>query len=340
MEEEQERPKTPQDRILEVVKAAGSLLDLSSGTERRTEVHLSGHTSRSNSTLNLANASLHETPPVAQEVEVESTYVNVIPATSTPKVPERPPAEDRNSPLPSYEEDLDLASNLNETPVRKRTLPSRPMVAPKPSVGSRATSEPPSGLPPHMVLSGGEPLSLPPAGEQSQDSPMPELLSLKDRLKLFEKEIDDQQKLPEPKKDRKFSFLSDDEVLKMKEEEAKRIASMTAMDLEAFDSLTSHLSVEEDTQTLVSHVEELERYDCSEVTLKAAPDEAADGPTTDSPSEGDRKAAWRKARLESLEDDALQAQIVIDKMSELSTEDTVGRGVEGPGRWLTLPETP
>merc|ERR1712127_450366 len=149
----------------------------------------------------------------------------------------------------------------------KRTLPSRPMVAPKPSVGSRATSEPPSGLPPHMVLSGGEPLSLPPAGEQSQDRPM-----------LFEKEIDDQQKLPEPKKDRKFSFLSDDEVLKMKEEEAKRIASMTAMDLAAFDSLTSHLSVEEDTQTLVSHVEELERYDCSEVTLKAAPDEAADGP--------------------------------------------------------------
>ena len=40
---------------------------------------------------------------------------------------------------------------------------------------------------------------------------MPELLSLKDRLKLFEKEIDDQQKVPEPKKDRKFSFLSDDD---------------------------------------------------------------------------------------------------------------------------------
>merc|ERR1712228_318106 len=129
-------------------------------------------------------------------------------------------------------------------------------------------SEPPSGLPPHiMVLSGGEPTSLPhEAQQQSQDSPMPELLSLKDRLKLFEKEIDDQQKVPEPKKDRKFSFLSDDEVVKMKEEEAKRIASMTALDLEAFDSLTSQLSIEDDAQTVRTHVEELDRYDCTEAS--------------------------------------------------------------------------
>lgn len=33
----------------------------------------------------------------------------------------------------------------------------------------------------------------------------------------------------------------------------------------------------------------------------------------------EKRAQWRKARLESLEEDALQAQIVIEKMSELST---------------------
>ncbi len=40
---------------------------------------------------------------------------------------------------------------------------------------------------------------------------MPELLSLKDRLKLFEKEIEQQAAGPpaEAKKDRKFSFLSE-----------------------------------------------------------------------------------------------------------------------------------
>ena len=181
-----------------------------------------------------------EVVEVEVEVEVASTYVNVIPATSTPKLSEsREPEEQRASPIPPHS-DLGSTNNLNETPQRKRTLPSRPTIAPKPSVSSaRATSEPPSGLPPHMVLSGGEPTSLPHEAHQlqqgSQDSPMPELLSLKDRLKLFEKEIDDQQKVPEPKKDRKFSFLSDDEVVKMKEEEAKRIASMTALDLEAVE---------------------------------------------------------------------------------------------------------
>ena len=253
MEEEVERPKTPQEKILDVVRAAESLLELGSPiSERRTQIHMVGHSSRSNSTVNLANASLHETPPVEVEVEVESTYVNVIPATSTPNFRMEETAEEqRSSPIPYHEEEYDQL-NSQDTPMRKRTLPSRPTIAPKPSVSGRATSEPPSGLPPHMVLSGGEPVSLPPAG--SQDSPMPELLSLKDRLRLFEKEIDDQGKVPEPKKDRKFSFLSDDEVVKMKEEEARRIASMTALDLEAFDSLTSQLSTEEDTQTVLGQV--------------------------------------------------------------------------------------
>ena len=47
---------------------------------------------------------------------------------------------------------------------------------------------------------------------------MPELLSLKDRLKLFEKEIEQQASGPpeEAKKDRKFSFLSEDELRRMK----------------------------------------------------------------------------------------------------------------------------
>lgn len=148
---------------------------------------------------------------------------------------------------------------------------------------------------------------------------MPELLSLKDRLRLFEKEIDDQQKVPEPKKDRKFSFLSDDEVVKMKEEEAKRIASMTALDLEAFDSLTSQLSLEEDTRTVLGQVQELDKYDCSSDMINDGPETRQDNHNL---TEAEKRAAWRKARLDSLEDDALQAQLVIEKMSELSTVDT------------------
>ena len=146
-------------------------------------------------------------------------------------------------------------AEITETP-RKRTLPARPKpeIAPKPELREgRASSEPPAPAPSAGILSGGELVSLPPvpASLGATDSPMPELLSLKDRLKLFEKEIDNQQKEPEPKKDRKFSFLSQDEVTKMKEEEAKRIASMTAMDMEAFESLTSQISGDDSVLTQV-----------------------------------------------------------------------------------------
>merc|ERR1719251_251819 len=131
------------------------------------------------------------------------------------------------------------------------------------------------------------------------DSPMPELLSLKDRLKLFEKEIEDQHKEPEPKKDRKFSFLSQDEVNKMKEEEAKRIASMTAMSMEAFESLTSQIS--HDDEVLTQHIEALDKYDTSapHQTIETVPEvseekeevrEEAD--TTEDSAE--KRAQWRK----------------------------------------------
>jgi len=218
-------------------------------------------------------------------------------------------------------------------PVRKQTAPVRPSVPPKPGGGNtRATSEPPTAQNPPMVLSGGEPTSGPTSlGPTSgpgpnQDSPMPDLLSLKDRLKLFEKEIDSQSAVPEPKKDRKFSFLSDDEVVKMKEEEARRIASMTALDLEAFDSLTSHLSLEEDAQTVRGQVEELDKYDCSSAAEPGAGSQSGSLNTSSDNlsalTEAEKKAAWRKARLDSLEDDAMQAQIVIEKMSELNTTGT------------------
>ena len=272
-----------------------------------------------------------DSPPAPQEVpEVSPLERNVssqsripLPVSSTSTLAEGEPRE-TSSPLPDN----------SETP-RKRTLPARPTVPPKPDFSRdvRATSEPP--VVPPGVLSGGEPMSLPPfIAQQATDSPMPELLSLKDRLKLFEKEIEDQHKEPEPKKDRKFSFLSEDEVTKMKEEEAKRIASMTAMSMEAFESLTSQVS--NDDQILTQHIEDLEKYDTSapsnteeSTALPAQEDQAepktemvADitGDVTDpAMSEAEKRAAWRKARLQSLEDDALQAQMVIEKMSELTT---------------------
>ena len=192
------------------------------------------------------------------------------PATSTPVVADTVAAPLRDhSPIPAPEEatSVPAPADLEETP--RKSSKARPSVPPKPDFSRevRAVSEPmevgvaavaSSPAPAAGVLSGGEPVSLPPqlmpGLPGATDSPMPELLSLKDRLKLFEKEIEDQHKEPEPKKDRKFSFLSQDEVNKMKEEEAKRIASMTAMSMEAFESLTSQISHDDEVLTQVKTI--------------------------------------------------------------------------------------
>ncbi len=81
---------------------------------------------------------------------------------------------------------------------------------------------------------------------------MPSLLVKKIWTSVFLQEIE-QQTIPEPKKDRKFSFLSEDELIKMKEEEAARIANLTRLDLETLDSLTS-LGGLEDTDAVLQQV--------------------------------------------------------------------------------------
>ena len=49
--------------------------------------------------------------------------------------------------------------------------------------------------------------------------------------------------------------------------------------------------------------------------------EDAEAETEESLTDAEKRAQWRKARLQSLEEDAIQAQIVIEKMSELSTSE-------------------
>ena len=269
-------------------------------------------------------------------VRISPDVTQDIPTTSTPVPPDT--SRDK-SPTPSVETPKSSQPSMIPKP--------RPTVPPKPDFNNRdvrAASEPvetpetvtgvTGASPAPGVLSGGEPVSLPPhlTTQTSSDSPMPELLSLKDRLKLFEKEIEDQHKDPEPKKDRKFSFLSQDEVDKMKEEEAKRIASMTAISMEAFESITSQIS--HDEEVLTKQIEALDKYDTTaphqDTSLVTTLDTALDtvvvtvldtSQTSTEPAEEDKREAWRQARLQSIEEDALQAQMVIDKMSDTGKDD-------------------
>ena len=77
------------------------------------------------------------------------------------------------------------------------------------------------------------------------------------------------------------------------------------------------------TLTLIQHIEALDKYDTSAPHVEADAQVPEDSTSTDpSLSEAEKRAAWRKARLQSIEEDALQAQIVIERMSELSTSET------------------
>ena len=94
-----------------------------------------------------------------------------------------------------------------------------------PARKAKSVGQQPSGLPVPtaelLAAMAGSPSLL----EGHDESP--EKLSLKARLKLFEKEIEQQgSAAPAPKAEKKFSFLNPDEIAKMKEEEEKRIAQV------------------------------------------------------------------------------------------------------------------
>ena len=68
---------------------------------------------------------------------------------------------------------------------------------------------------------------------------------------------------------------------------------------------------------LFQHIEALDKYDTSAPHQDAVTSTATDTDiTTTDTTEEDKREAWRQARLQSIEEDALQAQMVIDKMSD------------------------
>ena len=103
----------------------------------------------------------------------------------------------------------------------------------KPSLLPRPLSnalERPKTLPPAPPVTAARPASaqvesLTQAGDVEHVE-SPEKLSLKARLKLFEKEIEQQGSAPAPKPEKKFSFLNADEIAKMKEEEGNVQSSL------------------------------------------------------------------------------------------------------------------
>ncbi|XP_032691481.1 protein lap4 isoform X3 [Odontomachus brunneus] len=184
--------------------------------------------------------------------------------------------------------------------------------------------------------------------EQSPaSSPTPPLtkMSVSDKKKLFESAMEEHLK-PSPKPDKIFTFLSQDEVEKMKQEEEKKIATLTRDELKSWAQLDENEGLEDlDTMDdqdngrpnsrlssrtsipLVQNVPSSVRTAKAERRLKERliqeglisdeDEEHLLSPAEQRALRAEKRAAWRQARLKSLEQDALQAQMVIKKMSEI-----------------------
>ncbi|XP_044742521.1 protein lap4 isoform X3 [Chrysoperla carnea] len=166
----------------------------------------------------------------------------------------------------------------------------------------------------------------------------PVKMSVSDKKKFFEHAMEESHK-PSPKPDKVFSFLSQDEVERMKAEEEQKIASLSRAEIKSWAALDENDDDEDfDTKSrssVGSGIPNIVRTAKAERRLKERLREEGllseeDEETTLTPAEvralrAEKRAAWRQARLKSLEQDAIQAQMVIKTMSDM-----VGASSGGP----------
>ncbi|XP_015597928.1 protein lap4 isoform X3 [Cephus cinctus] len=177
-------------------------------------------------------------------------------------------------------------------------------------------------------------------------TPGPVKMSVSDRKRLFESAMEEHLK-PSPKPEKVFSFLSQDEVEKMKQEEEKKIATLTRDELKSWAQLDENEGLEESEDMLEDHdnrrpnsrlssrsshpllhnapsvvrtakaERRLKERMIQEGLISDEDEESHLSPAEQRALRAEKRAAWRQARLKSLEQDALQAQMVIKKMSEM-----------------------
>jgi len=167
--------------------------------------------------------------------------------------------------------------------------------------------------------------SLPSDANANTEPPQPR--SFRDKMKFFEQEIKEQEDKP-AKAAKQFSYLAEHEIAKLKQEEATKTANMSEEQLRTYvasgvaDMVPDH-NLDHVLSSLNTRSSGVVR------TLKAENRQQGnlplnDGGTTLSSSidprelEAQKRASWRKARMKSLETDAVHAQAVIAKAQEMS----------------------
>ncbi|XP_052748664.1 protein lap4-like isoform X4 [Galleria mellonella] len=141
--------------------------------------------------------------------------------------------------------------------------------------------------------------------------------SVSDKKKFFENAMEESHK-PSPKPERVFTFLSADEVEKLKQEEERKMASLSRAEVDSW-------SPGEDRQSEYSSHSDEEPYENGHsVSLGGVSPSAKsqrrragrDGAESeDAATRAARRAAWRAARLRSLEQEAIESSKAIKNLA-------------------------
>uniref|UniRef100_A0A182N097 Uncharacterized protein n=1 Tax=Anopheles dirus TaxID=7168 RepID=A0A182N097_9DIPT len=190
--------------------------------------------------------------------------------------------------------------------------------------------------------------------------------SVSDKKRFFENAMEDQQK-PTPKSDKVFSFLSQDEVEKLRQEEERKIATLGKDRVHqryGDDDEDDRSDGGEGDQPVAATPGD--KSDINDNNMREEPKQAAGSPLAKtpisripirtanaekrarasnclppeydesklSPSEiralrAQKRAAWRQARLKSIENDALQAQIMIQAMNANAVQEDAQLNASG-----------
>lgn len=180
----------------------------------------------------------------------------------------------------------------------------------------------------------------------------PEQLTFSEKKRRFELVT----KIPMAASDiKQFSFFSPEELERMKEEEEKKLASMTEEELLGYHSIEDYEEVASPDANLnnpdscpFNNENMIHSNNVSEVVSKIPVlttqierrlkeklnlDESEDSnltPAQQRALHAAKRAAWRQARLKSLEEDALKAEMFITKAQEMSERQSLGETLEHP----------
>ncbi|XP_037079726.1 protein scribble homolog isoform X2 [Pollicipes pollicipes] len=231
------------------------------------------------------------------------------PAATTPKKALSRPAPSESAPAPA------------PAPAAPST-PSKPPIGPKPRVAPRRGTAP-SEAPVTAVVATPEAQRLEPGPAPAADTPSPQPMTFSAMKRFFETEVRSQ-KEPTPKAEEKFGTMTAEEFESHLEghlvvpDSAENSVHVLAEELGAseHDSHPAQAPATADRPRMMTA--KAERRLRESAGNAASADEQQMSPAEWRALQAEKRAAWRQARLKSLEQDALQAQIVIRKMSELT----------------------